>query len=864
MPTKNIESDGIEVEPVPDCWWRSATTAVALHSPTGGLSSAEALRRLRVHGPNRLDAPALKRPLLEILKRLRNPLVLLLLAAGTVSAAVGETLSAGIIALMVVLSVVFDYLQEHKAEQAAEKLRKSVSLKTAVLRDGVYREIAVEELVPGDRVSLSAGSLVPADGLVLGAVDLFIRQAALTGESFPVEKHADSVPDNDALDRATNAVFMGSSVISGTASVLIVKTGKQSQLGMVGGVISGNRPPTAFDDGIRQFGYLILRVTFLLVTFVLLANGLMGRPWLESSLFSLALAVGLTPELLPMIVTVTLSRGALRLARQGVIVKRLSAMQDLGAMDILCTDKTGTLTEAKISLSSHVDIAGRNNDHVLELAYLNSRFETGIHTPLEDAILADRAMDVGAWVKIDEIPFDFERRRLSVLLRHQDENFLIVKGAPEDVLKHCDRHEDPDAGAATWTERSRLLAQETLDALCANGYRVLGIAWKKAPGEAIHATLEDENDLIFAGYAAFLDPPKQDAGEAIARLSEKGVAMKILTGDSELVAQHLCRVLDIPVTGVLMGHQIAKLDDHALSLQAESANLFCRVNPIQKNRLILALRRRGHVVGFMGDGINDAPALHSADVSISVDTAVDVAKESADLIMLQHDLRMLDDGVREGRRTFANVRKYIMMGTSSNFGNMLSMAGATLFLPFLPMLPTQVLLNNILYDLSEVALPLDKVDEEDIAAPQHWNIELLRNFMLTLGPVSSLFDFITFYLLLTLLKADEMLFQTSWFIESLATQILVIFVIRTRGNPFSSHPHPALWITAAGILLVAVAIPFSPLAGIFGLAALPGPYFLVLSLLVIMYLALAQWVKTRFYRSGLARPHSRAAGKGRR
>lgn len=856
MFNKNTKSAVSEPECTAGAWWRLTSIQDELHSSPAGLSSTEAQQRLRRYGPNRLSGPAHKHPFFEILDRLRNPLLLLLLIAGAISAVVGDATSAGIIALMVVLSVTFDYVQEHKAELAADRLRKSVALKATVRRDGVDQEIAVEDLVPGDVASLSAGSLVPGDGLVLSAADLFIQQAALTGESFPVEKHASVIPDDDALDCATNAVFMGSSVISGMASVLIVKTGESTQLGIVGGAISQNRPPTAFDNGIRHFGYLILRVTFLLVLFVLLVNGLAHRPWLESFLFSLALAVGLTPELLPMVVTVTLSRGALRLAKHGVIVKRLSAMQNLGAMDILCTDKTGTLTEAKISLSCHVDIGNQDNSHVLELAYLNSSFETGVHTPLEDAILAHESVDISAWTKIDEVPFDFERRRLSVLLQRTDEHFLIVKGAPEDVLVHCDCYEGVDGEAIPWTDPSRSLAQQTLTKLSMEGYRVLGIAWKRVPIDVSHVTLTDENNLVFAGYAAFLDPPKKDAGEAIANLSRKGIAVKILTGDSELVAQHVCTTLGIPVTGILMGHQIAKLDDHALSLQAEAANLFCRINPIQKNRLILALRSRGHVVGFMGDGINDAPALHSADVSISVDTAVDVAKASADLIMLKHDLSMLEDGVNEGRRTFANIRKYIMMGTSSNFGNMFSMAGATLFLPFLPMLPTQVLLNNILYDLSETVLPLDEVDEVETAKPQHWDIKLLRNFMLVLGPVSSLFDFATFYLLLTFLKADEGLFQTGWFIESLATQILVIFIIRTRGNPFHSHPHPALWIAAISILFVAAIIPFSPLAGFFGFVPLPWPYFLALSLLVLMYLALAQMVKVRFYRSSLALKHS--------
>ena len=855
MFNKNTRSAASQTEADNCAWWRLASTQSEQHSSPAGLTNTEAQQRLRIYGPNRLSASAHKHPLFEILDRLRNPLVLLLLIAGGVSAVMGEAISAGIIALMVLLSVTFDYVQEHRAELAADRLRKSVALRATVLREGITQETPVEDLVPGDVVFLSAGSLVPADGLVLSAADLFVQQAALTGESFPVEKHTNAIPEEDALDCATNAVFMGSSIISGMASVLIVKTGKNTQLGIVGGVISQNRLPTAFEDGIRHFGYLILHVTFLLVLFVLLANGLAHRPWLESFLFSLALAVGLTPELLPMVVTVTLSRGALRLAKHGVIVKRLSAMQNLGAMDILCTDKTGTLTEAKISLSCHVSIANQDNSHVLELAYLNSSFETGVHTPLEDAILAHESVDISAWSKLDEVPFDFERRRLSVLLKRSGEHFLIVKGAPEDVLMHCDQYEGPDAQATPWTDQTHFLAQQTLNKLSMDGYRVLGIAWKKVPTHVNHATLTDENNLVFAGYAAFLDPPKKDASRAIANLANRGIAVKILTGDSELVAQHICNALGIPVVGALMGHQITNLDDHALCLQAESANLFCRINPIQKNRVILALRSRGHVVGFMGDGINDAPALHSADVSISVDTAVDVAKDSADLIMLKHNLSMLEDGVAEGRRTFANIRKYIMMGTSSNFGNMFSMAGAALFLPFLPMLPAQVLLNNILYDLSEAVLPLDDVDEVETAMPQHWDIRVLRNFMLILGPVSSLFDIATFYLLLAVLKADQALFQTGWFIESLATQVLVIFIIRTRGNPFRSHPNPALWIAAITVLSIAAIIPFSPLAGYFGFVALPWSYFLALSFLVLMYLALAQFVKVRFYRSSLAMMH---------
>jgi Mg2+-importing ATPase len=836
--------------PIDAAWWTASSKQIEgeLGASSAGLSSAEARRRLQENGPNRLNAGLRKRPFTEILKRVRNPLVLLLLVSGGASALMGEGLNASIISTLVILSVAFDYIQEHRAEEAADKLRRSVAVMTTALRDGVACQVAVEDLVPGDVVLLVAGSLIPADGVVLTASDLFVQQAALTGEPFPVEKFADILPENDALDCATNAVFMGSSIISGMVKVLIVRTGEGTQLGKIGGVISKNRPSTAFEIGVRQFGYLILRITFLLVLVVLLVNGLAHRPWLESFLFSLALAVGLTPELLPMVVTVTLSRGALRLARRGVIVKRLSAMQNLGAMDILCTDKTGTLTEAKISLSCHVDIANQDNAHVLLLAYLNSYFESGVHTPLEDAILEHDHIDTGGWRKIDEVPFDFERRRLSVLLEHSAERFLIVKGAPEDVLKHCDYYQGNDRETQSWTARARSQAQETLEKLSLDGFRVLGIAWKKVKPDREHIALADENDLIFAGFAAFLDPPKKDAGDAIGELMKKGVAVKILTGDSDLVARYVCGIVGMPVQAVLMGDEIAKLDDHALSLRAEIANIFCRVNPIQKNRIIQALRARGHVVGYMGDGINDAPALHSADVSISVDSAVDVAKASADLIMLKHDLSTLAQGIDEGRRTFINIRKYIMMGTSSNFGNMFSMAGAALFLPFLPMLPVQILLNNMLYDLSETALPFDEVDPAERSSPQHWDIGLLRNFMLVLGPVSSLFDFATFYLLLTFLKASEPLFQTAWFVESLATQVLVVFVIRTQGNPFSSRPSRVLLITAAVVLLVAAYLPYSPMAPFFGLVPLPGAYFAALGLLVIVYLALAQVVKRFFYR----------------
>jgi Mg2+-importing ATPase len=538
----------------------------------------------------------------------------------------------------------------------------------------------------------------------------------------------------------------------------------------------------------------------------------------------------------------------MRMAGKHVIVKRLAAIENLGSMDVLCTDKTGTLTEAKISLERHVDVAGKDSERVLTLAYLNSFFETGLKSPLDAAILAHDHLDIRRWTKIDEVPFDFERRRVSVLVDDGSTRMLVVKGAPEEILALSSRFEVGDReDIRSWDKPARESAQRQLDALCGSGLRALGIAFKPVARAHESAGTADETELIFVGFAAFLDPPKVSAAKALAALVASGVAIKILTGDNELVTQHICAKLGLPVTGVLTGSDIERLDDHALQARVVATNLFCRVNPAQKNRIILALRKRGRVVGYLGDGINDAPALHSADVSLSVNTAVDVAKEAADLIMLKRDLHVLYDGVIEGRRTFANIRKYIMMGTSSNFGNMFSMAGASLFLPFLPMLPAQILLNNVLYDLSEVAIPLDHVDDEEIRGPQAWDMNFVRNFMWIIGPVSSLFDFLTFYVLIALLHADEALFQTGWFVESLATQVLVIFVIRTRRNPLTSRPHPALAATSLVVVLAGVVLPFTTLGRYFGFTAPPAEFFAIVAALALAYLGIVEIAKRVFY-----------------
>jgi len=591
-----------------------------------------------------------------------------------------------------------------------------------------------------------------------------------------------------------------------------------------------------------------MRLTLLLVLFTLLVNVAFHRPLLESFLFAVALAVGLTPELLPMVVSVTLARGALRMAAWRVIVKRPSAIQDMGAMDVLCTDKTGTLTEARIRLERHVDALGRESARVLELAYLNSYFESGLKSPLDDAILKHGEIDVTGWQKIDEVHFDFERRRVSVLVERAGARMLAVKGAPEDTLRLCSHYEDETGAAVLLDETQRERINALFDSLGNEGFRVLGIAWRSVALDHPHAVVGDESELIFAGFAAFLDPPKASAGAALADLQASGVAVKIITGDNERVTRHVCEQLRVAVTGVLIGTDIQAMNDDALSVKVETANLFCRVNPAQKNRILLALKGRSHVVGYLGDGINDAPALHTADVGISVDSAVDVAKQAAAMILLEHDLKALHAGILEGRRTFGNVMKYIMMATSSNFGNMFSMAAATLFLPFLPMLPMQILLNNLLYDVSEIPLPLDNVDDEDLARPRRWDMRFIRNFMVTIGPISSLFDFLTFYLLMTVLNANETLFHTGWFVESIATQVLVIFVIRTRRNPLRSHPNRWLTLTSLGVVATAMLLPFTPAAAWLGFTPLPPLFFALLAGLVTAYLLLVEVGKRGFYR----------------
>ncbi len=843
-PSANSEINPEEI------WKEPAARLLArLATRSAGLNTAEARSRLAKYGLN--NAAIVKRsPLwLQFLARFQNPLVIILLVASGLSAATGDIASFVIVMSIVTISMTLDFVQEVRAQNAVEALRRSVAVQATVRRNGGSLLIPVDQLVPGDIVELIAGDLVPADSRLLESRDLFINQALLTGEPYPAEKQAgDAASGVENPAGASNAVFAGTSVISGTATILICRTGSKTALGHLATSLAEKPPATAFAVGIRRFGMLITYFTFFMVLFVLIVNISFHRPVLESLMFALALAVGLTPELLPMIVTVTLARAAIEMSKRKVIVKRLSAIHDLGAMDVLCTDKTGTLTEATIKLVCAIDGRGAESPRAYAYAYVNSQFESGMKSPLDGAILAAHPFDMTGWTKIDEVPFDFERRRVSVLVEHDAKRRLIVKGAPEDLLRLCGRYEGTDGREQALDPETRHIFKATLDGLGAQGFRALGIASRAVDEGHVTAAITDETNLVFSGFAVFLDPPKASAGATIQAMAAAGISVKVLTGDNELVTRHVFSEIGVPITGVLTGDALTKLSEEALIGQLPHVNLFCRVNPQQKHRVLLALKRLGHVVGFLGDGINDAPALHAADVGISVDGAADVARAAADLILLEHDLSVVREAVVHGRSTVQNVSKYVLMGSSSNFGNMFSMAGAALFLPFLPMLPIQILLNNLLYDVSEIAIPFDRVDPEAIAEPVTWDIKLIERFMLVFGPVSSVFDFLTFYALLHLFNANEALFQTGWFIESITTQVLVVFAIRTRRLFFRSKPHRLLVAMALGSAAVATALPFTPVGRWFGFIAPPPLFFAYLFGATVSYLVLVEITKSIFYR----------------
>ncbi len=811
----------------------AAATQVAIT----GLTPQEAQARLDQFGPNEPAATKHHSFLSDLLHVFMNPLALILLIAAIVSAFTGDAVDAGIIGVIVLLSGAIDLSQTYRSQRAVEELRDQVAPTATVLRGGEWKEMPRRDVVPGDIIRLSAGDLVPADARLLIARDIYVQQGMLTGESLPVDKEATGEPASTKAD-AHNMVFLGTSIVSGTATAEVVATGARTAFGDIAARLAARPEETAFDKGLTNFSHLIARTVFFLVLFLLVTSIIRHRDPLQSLMFAVSLAVGLTPEFLPMITSVTLSKGAVAMAHKKVIVKHLSSIQNLGSVDVLCSDKTGTLTVGTMTLDRSLDPFGNPSLRALELAYLNSKFETGIRSPLDDVILHQSPSKIDDYTKCDEIPFEFERRRLSVVVERQALRVLITKGALEGIfplLSGCEVEGKTEPISKDAAQR----IQQTSDELNSQGFRSLAVAYVEVPARPDYS-IADERNLILAGFLSFADPPLPDAAQVLASLKQDGVEVKVISGDNDRVTAHVCAQVGIEPGHVVTGDELDHTTDPALAHLAAETRAFARISPVQKNRILLALKHNGHAVGFMGDGINDAPSLHAADVGISVSSAADVARESADVILIEPGLRVLHDGIIEGRKAFGNVMKYLLMGTSSNFGNMLSMAGASVFLPFLPMLPTQILLNNLLYDVGQLTIPTDNVDETYLAKPQRWDISLIRNFMVFIGPISSIFDFLTFYVLLHFFHASEAQFHTGWFVESLATQTLVLFVIRTSKNPFHSRPSNPLTATCLAVVAIGIYLPFSPVAGMLGFTPLPGSYFAFVAVATGVYLLLVE------------------------
>ncbi|MGE3622826.1 MAG: magnesium-translocating P-type ATPase [Bdellovibrionales bacterium] len=844
-----------------------------LDSHPDGLTVEEAEERLRQYGENTVAREEHKTIRQQLMHQLVNPLNILLLVLVFINLfLVGDIESASVVGVMVVLSVSLSFFQEMRSDRAAEKLRDMVSTTATVMRRALQDEaqlddqpsdarrskrleVPIEELVPGDIIWLSAGDLIPADLRILSARDLFVNQSALTGEALPVEKFPMAAASPAQPVELGNICLMGGHVTSGTAKAIIAVTGSQTYFGALARSITGLRARTSFEKGINRFTWLMIKFMLVMVPLVFLINGLTKQNWGEAFIFAMAVAIGLTPEMLPMIVTVNLSKGALAMSRKKVIVKRLNSIQNFGAMDILCTDKTGTLTQDKVIMKRHIDLKGEDCDDVLQYAYLNSYYQSGLKNLLDVAVLdhAELRKDLRleTYSKVDEIPFDFSRRRMSVVVARQEtEHILICKGAVEEILGICTKGELGknifDMTPEYRAEMARL-AQE----LNEDGFRVVAVAHKDMPPDHMVYSVSDESSLTLVGFIAFLDPPKESARQAIEALGKYGVRVKVLTGDGDIVARRVCKDVNLHVEGTLLGKEIEQMSDEDLAQKVDRTTVFAKLSPGQKARVIAAFHRNGHVVGFLGDGINDGPALRAADVGISVDTAVDIAKESADIILLEKSLLVLEEGVLEGRKVFGNIMKYIKMGASSNFGNMLSVVGASWFLPFLPMLPIQILTNTLLYDFSQTAIPTDQVDEEYLARPRQWNIGDIAKFMMILGPVSSIFDYLTFGFMFYVFSAntpeEASLFQTGWFVESLITQALIIHVIRTGKIPFvQSRPSMFLMMTSVTICAIGIWLPMSPFARSLGFTELPALYWPALFCIVAAYLMLTQTVKMWF------------------
>ena len=842
-------------ETLPDLsyWSRTPEELFAtLQSSPQGLSSASAQERLNKFGRNSLKSHKKAAPLLLLLSQFKSPLVLILVFAAIISVITGEWIDASIILAIVVASAVLGFVQEYGASNAVEKLRSRVTLKVNVLRDGERKNLLAEEVVPGDVVLLSAGNIIPADGVVIEADDFFMNQAILTGETFPVEKKAGAVAENASLTDRTNSVFMGTNVSGGSAKVLICETGRHTAFGQIAEKLTLRPPETDFERGIRQFGGMLTKVMMALVLVVFAINVFLTKPVVDSLLFAVALAVGVAPELLPAIISITLSRGAQSMAKKGVIVRQLAAIENFGSMDVLCTDKTGTLTLGVVSLDGALNPNGEPSDQVLLSAFLNAHFQTGLANPLDEAILQHAQPEIGRFKKTEEIPYDFIRKRLSIAVQDTSQNkstyTLITKGALDKVLEASSHIQEEDGKAVPLNEKRNEALQAKFAEWSEQGFRVLGVATKEVAPQ-LEYPVEEESNMTFIGFLLFLDPPKPDAQKAIVDLKNLGVTLKVITGDNRRVAVHVAQTTGMQVTGILTGAEMNQMSDEALWRRADQVNLFAEVDPNQKDRIISALRKTGHVVGYMGDGINDAPALHTADVGISVENAVDVAKEAADFVLLEQSLDVLRLGIEQGRQTFANTLKYVFTTTSANFGNMFSMAGLSLFLPFLPLLPKQILLNNFMSDFPAMTIATDAVDPEMVDKPRRWDVNYIRNFMIVFGLISSAFDFITFGVLLLVLRASEEQFRTGWFIESLFTELFILLVVRTRRSLFKSKPGAWLWVSTLLVGLVALILPYLPGVGpIFGFVPLPPLMMGLLLTITGLYIVANEIAKKIFYR----------------
>jgi Mg2+-importing ATPase len=838
----------IGMNQIPSAFWGVAASEMLQHlgAAKEGLSNEEARQRLARYGANLLKPQERSNALTLLLAQFKSPLILILLVATGLSFSFRDPINALIILTIVLVSGLLGFWQEHSATDAVEKLLAIVQLKAAVLRDGRQHEIPVESIVPGDMVVLNAGDIVPGDCLIDESKDLFVDEATLTGETYPVEKSAGVLAADTPLGQRTNAVWMGTHVVSGSANALVVSTGKQTEFGKVSARLRLRPQETDFERGVRRFGYFLMEVTLVLVVAIFAINVYLTRPVLDSLLFSLALAVGLTPQLLPAIISINLAHGAKRMAEAKVIVKRLASIENFGSMNVICADKTGTLTEGIVRLHSALDVAGASSDKVLLYAYLNAFHETGFTNPIDEAIRAQRQFDLSGYQKADEIPYDFLRKRLSVLIAHGDAHLMVTKGALENVLAVCSAAETGE-GTLLDIAAARDRIQQHFEEFSTKGFRTLGVAYKNM-GAASLMSKGDEAGMTFLGFLVLFDPPKPNIVETIVSLKNLGVALKIITGDNHLVAANLSQQLGLPGTRIVTGSALRQLSDGALLKQVADVDVFAEIEPNQKERIIVALKKAGNVVGYMGDGVNDASALHAADVGISVESAVDVAKEAADIVLLEKDLGVLVQGVREGRTTFANTLKYVFMATSANFGNMFSMAGVSLFLPFLPLLPKQILLTNLMTDFPEMTIATDRVDSEMVDHPRRWDIKAIRKFMFTFGLVSSVFDYLTFGVLLFILHATEDQFRTGWFLESVISASLIVLVIRSRKPFFKSRPAKYLLIATLATVVVTVVLPFTPLGGIFEFRPLPISFLLFIAIIVMLNIMSAELVKTVFYK----------------